>query len=112
MIKSRPNVRCDEWAKGHYAWPLVQCKELSIKLEEIPAGGKSERHHHLESFQFFFILKGQAVGAVEGKKYFLNKHEGIEIFPRKSHQILNRGRQKLLFLVVSAPSVKKSDIYC
>lgn len=99
------------WASGHFAWPLLEHPRLDIKLEEIPAKGRSNPHHHKQSFQFFFVLEGWARIRLDTSEYRLQKHEGIGIRPGTKHSISNPGVKKLQFLLVSSPPVQHDDIY-
>jgi mannose-6-phosphate isomerase-like protein (cupin superfamily) len=110
MKKSRSTATINEWASGHYAWPLVQQEGLSVKLEEIPPGGASDTHYHRRSRQFFFILGGQALVRLDGEALRLAQHEGVEAEPGVAHQIVNAGAEPLTFLLVSAPPVAPDDI--
>lgn len=111
MIRNRSTVPVIEWASNHFSWPLVDSPELSVKFEEIPAGGKSELHYHNRSRQFFFILKGESVVKIENHSFLLKKYDGIEIPHRKKHQIENKGSGSLLFILISYPRVQEDDIY-
>lgn len=111
MIKNKSTVDMFEWAPNHFSWPLVDRNDLSIKLEEIPVGGKSEFHFHKRAFQFFFILEGEAAIKVEDSSFELKRNDGIEIPLSRRHQIENVGRNKLLFILISSPKVQDNDIF-
>lgn len=111
MIKNKSTVQAVEWAPNHLSWSLVESPEWSIKLEEIPAGGKSGVHHHKRSRQFFFILRGESIVKVEGHSFLLKKYDGIEISLCQKHQIINNGNERLLFVLISSPNVQKDDIF-
>lgn len=111
MLKNRLNTSMVAWASGCFAWHLIDDKKVSIKMEEINPGGRSDPHYHTRSVQFFFILEGQADFILANTQYELKKHEGIEIPLKAKHQILNAGETNLLFLLVSIPSVEEDDIH-
>ncbi|MFQ6088132.1 MAG: cupin domain-containing protein [Candidatus Methanofastidiosia archaeon] len=111
MIRNRSNVPKKEWAPNHFAWALVENDELSVKLEEIPIGGKSNIHYHKRARQFFFVLNGKATVKVENQEHLLKNHDEIEIPQNKRHQISNTGAKKLLFILVSSPRVLEDDIF-
>lgn len=100
-----------EWLKHHFAWTLIETKHGNLKYEEIPINGKSDIHFHQNSIQFFFITQGRAKFILDKEKHILNETDGIEVPPRKLHQVINIGNNKLLFLLASFPSVKDSDIF-
>jgi mannose-6-phosphate isomerase-like protein (cupin superfamily) len=111
LKKTRATAERNEWAAGHYAWPLVQQEGLGVKLEEIPPGGGSDTHHHRRSRQFFFILGGQALVRLDDAEVHLAEQEGVEVELGVAHQIVNAGDAPLTFLLVSAPPVAPDDIY-
>jgi len=111
MKKSRSNVPRVEWAKGHFSWQLVEKNELSIKIEEIPPLGQSEIHYHAKSFQFFFLLQGEASFLLAKDSFPLKEHESVEVSQKRRHQIKNTGEDKCLFLLVSLPKVQEADIF-
>jgi len=98
-------VHREEWAPGHFAWPLVDQEGLSVKLEAIPVGGGSNTHRHRRAQQFFFVLEGVAAVDVGRKTVRLTVHEGLRIAPGEWHRIRNVGETPLLFILVSAPRV-------
>ncbi|MFX1534273.1 MAG: cupin domain-containing protein [Promethearchaeota archaeon] len=99
MLRNKSTVSSLEWAPNHFSWSLIDNRELSIKLEEIPVNGSSESHYHKKSLQFFFILEGDAILSVKGHRYQLTRHEGIEISPGNRHQIKNAGTKNLQFIL-------------
>ncbi len=111
MKKSQENTPRTEWGRDHYSWPLVDSRDLGIKVEEIPPGGHSETHVHKKSRQFFFVLEGKASFLLEKSTFSLKRYEGMEVLAGKKHQIRNGGKEKLLFLLVSFPRVEESDIF-
>lgn len=104
-------MKAVEWAPNHFSWAVVDNQELSVKFEEIPSGGKSEEHSHKKSRQFFFMLKGESIVKIENSSFFLKKHDGIEIPQRKKHQIENKGKRTIRFILISSPRVQEDDIH-
>jgi mannose-6-phosphate isomerase-like protein (cupin superfamily) len=110
MLKIKSAANRVEWAPEHFSWTLVDKDDLTVKLEEIPAKGKSDLHFHQRAFQFFFILEGEAEMHLREKNYSLEKHEGVEIPLNIEHQIVNKGETKLFFMLISCPKVQPEDI--
>jgi len=106
MIKSKSNSSRVEWAPKHFSWSLCDHQKMSIKVEEIPPGGKSDIHLHQSFCQFFFILEGKADFRKEDSTYHLDKYEGIEVISGEKHQIKNPGKDKLMFLLINYPPPK------
>ncbi len=110
MLKNTSNTPKVEWADNCFSWNLIDRREFSLKMEEIPPGGSSDSHFHASSFQFFFILEGKATIELEGIQFKLKPNEGIEIPFRKKHQITNSSNENLRFLLISCPRIEKNDI--
>lgn len=111
MQKSKGSVPKTEWAPEHFAWALVDDRDVSIKLEEIPPDGSSDTHYHKRSRQFFFVLEGRALMSIDDTDYPLESEAGIDVLPGKLHRIANRGSETLKFLLVSVPRVQPDDIF-
>ena len=93
------------WGNNCYGWHLVKQPELSVIHELMPPGTFEVRHYHQQSRQFFFILSGKATLEIDGSRQVLSPHEGVEVPPNISHQMLNESDCDLESLVISqAPS--------
>jgi mannose-6-phosphate isomerase-like protein (cupin superfamily) len=91
------------WGQGCDGWHLVRTAELSIIEERMPPRTSEVRHHHTRSRQFFYVLKGEAVLALDGSVVRLQANEGLEIPPGISHHIVNESAEEISFLVISQP---------
>ncbi|MFC7443100.1 cupin domain-containing protein [Laceyella putida] len=94
------------WGSRCDGWHLVQQENLSIIHEHMPPGTQEVRHYHSRARQFFFVLTGVATMEVQGELITLYPHEGIEIPPRVSHQMINRSSEAVEFLVISQPTTR------
>jgi mannose-6-phosphate isomerase-like protein (cupin superfamily) len=90
---------------------LVDHENLSIKLEELPPGGRSDLHFHNKARQFFFLIRGQALVEVDEEMTPLGTEQGVEVPPGRRHQIVNPGDDKTVFVLVSSPRVRENDIF-
>lgn len=93
-----------KWGQDCNGWRLVRTAELSIIEERMPPGTSELRHHHTRSRQFFYVLKGEAVLALDGSVVRLQVREGLEIPPGTSHRLFNESAEELSFLVISQPA--------
>jgi mannose-6-phosphate isomerase-like protein (cupin superfamily) len=59
-IVSRENAEHYSWGNLYDGWHLLKSSGLSIIQELVPAGGSEDKHYHLHSHQFFFVLNGEA----------------------------------------------------
>jgi len=91
------------WGAGCDGWHLVDRPELSVIRERMPPGTSEARHLHASARQFFYVLSGDAILEVEGGEVALSAGDGLEVAPRSRHQVFNRSRAPLEFLVVSHP---------
>jgi mannose-6-phosphate isomerase-like protein (cupin superfamily) len=93
------------WGANCDAWRLLESPGLSITQERIPPGEQEPRHYH-HAQQFIFILFGQASLEMDGQIYPLRSRQGMEVRGNQPHQLRNDGVHELVYLVISAPSVK------
>jgi mannose-6-phosphate isomerase-like protein (cupin superfamily) len=91
------------WGAGCDGWHLVKKDDFSVITERVPAGKSEQRHFHIYSRQFFYILVGEAVIEVAGENKNLKAQQGIEIAPGVVHQFRNESNSEVTFLVVSVP---------
>jgi mannose-6-phosphate isomerase-like protein (cupin superfamily) len=91
------------WGAHCDGWHLVRTPELSIIQERVPPGGREIRHGHARARQFFFVLEGEAVLEVEGRRHTLPARTGLEIAPGSPHQFRNESGRDGIFLVIFQP---------
>lgn len=94
------------WGKDCKAWNLVDNKDLSIKLENMPAGTEEVLHYHKASQQFFYITKGKAVIEIDGVILIVHEGEGLLIEAGRKHRIMNKEEFNLEFIICSQPSAQ------
>lgn len=103
MKKTKGNSEKYIWGDNCTGWHLVKSEELGIIQEEMPVGTAEKRHYHKNVTQFFFILKGSATFEIESEEITVDSGEGILIEKGKKHKILNKGKERLEFIVTSQP---------
>jgi mannose-6-phosphate isomerase-like protein (cupin superfamily) len=92
-----------KWGDNSDGWHLLKTEELSVIEELVPPGGQEERHFHVRSQQFFYILSGVAHLEISGKTHELNPGSGIHVPAGEPHQLINKCSENLRFLVISQP---------
>jgi mannose-6-phosphate isomerase-like protein (cupin superfamily) len=107
---SKKNAEHYIWGDHCDGWHLVKQDTLSVIHERMPAGTSEIRHYHEKSRQFFFVLSGIATLEVDGERYTLHTHEGVEVPPHVPHQMMNRSNEDVEFLVISQPTSKGDRI--
>lgn len=91
------------WGQGCDGWHLVKNPQLSVIQERMPAATAEVRHFHNRAQQFFYVLAGQAVMEVDGRRIILTAGEGIWIPQGTAHQMRNDSGDEVHFLVISQP---------
>lgn len=110
MKKTKENSEHYFWGEKCSGWHLVKSDGLSVIQEIMPAKTEEVRHYHSVSQQFFFILKGKAIFAIENGIILVSQGEGIHIKPNINHQIKNKTDKDLEFLVISQPSTQEDRV--
>jgi mannose-6-phosphate isomerase-like protein (cupin superfamily) len=100
------------WGNACEGWNLVDAENLSVKLESMPAGTTETKHYHQKAQQFFFVLKGTASFEVNSSLIDINTGEGLHIKAETIHQISNKGKEDLEFILCSQPSTTNDRINC
>ncbi len=95
------------WGDGCDGWHLLNRDDVSVIQERMPSGASERMHYHKVARQFFFVLNGTATVDLGGEQIVLERHQGIEVPPRVSHQMLNDSPEDLSFLVFSVPKSHK-----
>lgn len=70
----------------------------------MPAHTSEVKHYHEQARQFFFVLSGTATMDLDGQVIVIYPQEGIEVPPRIPHQMFNRSKEDIEFLVISQPT--------
>lgn len=91
------------WGNGSIGWHLLNRAELSVNQESVPAGDRERCHFHWSARQFFYILQGQAVLEVDGRRYELGPGQGLDVPPGAPHQFISESAETVTFLIVSSP---------
>ena len=103
QIVDRSNSEHYLWGDDCDGWHLLKRDDLSIITERVSPGASEQRHYHVHSRQFFYILTGVATIEVDGIKHSLRANQGIEIPPGIAHQFGNESSEEVTFLVISMP---------
>jgi mannose-6-phosphate isomerase-like protein (cupin superfamily) len=91
------------WGSGSTGWHFLQRDDLSVILEESPPGETEDRHYHVRSRQFFYIVAGTATMDVDGTILTLEEGHGLEIPPGVPHRFYNASGRTVRFLAISMP---------
>lgn len=91
------------WGEVCDGWYLVRTEGLSVIEERMPPGSAEQRHWHVRSRQFFYVLEGELAMQFDDKAVVLQSHQGLEIVPGTPHQAKNISAADVRFLVISQP---------
>lgn len=97
------NAEHYRWGDACEGWHLLKLDGLGVIQERVPPGAAEKHHRHLKAHQFFFVLAGEAVIELDGKRCTLDAGQGLHVPPGAAHQFRNESRHDVHFLVVSAP---------
>lgn len=106
MMINKQLAESYKWGNDCDSWIFCNSKNLSIKLESMPANSSENKHLHTQKEQFFFVLQGTASFFLEGKFSKLKKSEGIFVEANKPHFIQNESQEPLDFLVITSPNIE------
>ena len=102
-VISKKNAEHYNWGNGCDAWHFLKRDDLSIIIEEVPAGETEKRHFHNRSRQFFYVLSGTASIEIGNQVLKVRANEGLEIEPSIAHRLYNSTNEYLKFIVISRP---------
>ena len=100
---STASARHYRWGDVCDGWHLLEGEDLSVIEERVPPGAAEQRHRHLHSRQFFYVLAGVASLELEGVTHRLSAGHGLHVPPQAAHQLRNDTAEEIRFLVISAP---------
>lgn len=83
----------------------------SLAEATLPAGGRTERHHHAVSEEMYYLLQGEALMEIDGEEKRVTAGDAILIPVGTRHQITNTGDGDLTFLCTCSPPWAAEDTY-
>ncbi len=83
----------------------------SLAEAELPPACETDRHHHRESEEFYYVLEGDGEMEVDGERRALASGDAVLIPPGAWHQIRTTGEAPLRFLCCCAPPYSDDDTY-
>ena len=98
------------WGNNCDSWILAETTSLSVKQETMQPGTKEQLHFHLNTQQFFFILKGTATFYIDDTEVTLFEQQALLIDKKSKHLIANQTTTPLEFLVISQPPVNNDRV--
>lgn len=102
-IVNTKNVEHYTWGNGSDGWHLLKSDSLSVIQERVSPGESEQRHFHNASQQFFYVLSGTARIEIAGEVHEVKPGNGLHVPAKEPHQLINKGSEDLVFLVISEP---------
>lgn len=84
-------------------------RNQSLAEASIPAGGRTRRHRHRDSEEFYFLLEGRGTMEIDGETHGIGPGDAILIPAGAWHQIA--AEEALRFLCCCAPPYRHEDTY-
>ncbi|MDF1826223.1 MAG: cupin domain-containing protein [Verrucomicrobiales bacterium] len=86
-------------------------EEQSLAEATLPPGGATERHYHLVSEEFYYILSGDGIMEIEGETREVGPGDAILIPKGDWHQIRANESVELKLLCCCSPPYSHEDTY-
>jgi mannose-6-phosphate isomerase-like protein (cupin superfamily) len=84
-------------------------RNQSLAEATVAAGSSTERHYHILSEEFYFLLEGEGTMEIDGEARSVLAGDAILIPPGAWHQIT--ASRRLRFLCCCAPAYSHEDTY-
>ena len=84
-------------------------ERCSLAEEVLPAGASVSRHHHLETEEVYYILRGAGRMTVGDEVREVSAGDAIFIPRGQSHTLENIGPETMTLLLVCGPAYSRED---
>jgi mannose-6-phosphate isomerase-like protein (cupin superfamily) len=84
-------------------------RNQSLAEARLPPGGCTTRHYHPRAEEIYYILRGRGRMTIGSQAADVGPGDAIAIPPGAVHQIVNIGREQLVFLCCCAPGYEHED---
>ncbi len=91
------------WGDHCVGYWLKKGKSFTAIEETMPPGGLEVKHFHNITEQFFYVLNGMLYIEMDNHEHQLQNHQGLTIPSGVVHQVLNKSKESVRFLVISCP---------
>jgi mannose-6-phosphate isomerase-like protein (cupin superfamily) len=92
---------CKEIRLIHPETGFEQCG-LDLGVTTIPPKGTNLQHKH-NCWEVFYVLSGKGKFVIEGKEFWAEKGDAVNIPPNTSHKSFNEGEEPWAYLYVTSP---------
>jgi phosphoglycolate phosphatase len=84
-------------------------KNCTLAEAALLPGMSTIEHRHNKSEEIYFFTEGNGSMAINGKKFKVQKGDGVLIPPGSRHKLVNTGKKNLKLLCVCAPPYSHDD---
>ena len=105
LVVNRANAEHYRWGNDCCdGWYRQKSDALTVIEERMPPASHETLHRHAHSRQVFFVLEGEAVIEMDGRRVRLARNDSITVAPGTAHRVRNDSRSDLTLLVISQPN--------
>ncbi len=90
---------------------LVEGARLHIKRHTIPPGAQTPKHHHKQTTEIYYVLEGEGVLILGGKRINLKPGMHVEVPLNVPHQITNDTLLPLIILSTKDQPITLQDFH-
>jgi len=76
---------------------------LTVAQVYYPPGAKGPLHSHVKTTEIYFVLTGELVARVHGKRYKVKRGQLLYIPPLLEHRAENAGSKACCFMTINTP---------
>jgi mannose-6-phosphate isomerase-like protein (cupin superfamily) len=107
QMNRKPLPQC-HGGEGVLDWTLVlgeeEIKDKRLNFihdDVIPPGASIGLHQHVDDEEYYYIISGKGLMALDGKKFEVKTGDVMAVFPGGSHGLENDGTEDLRIIVIS-----------
>ena len=114
LVVKRGNAAVIKTPHGSEIRPLVDrttsaVERCSLAEEILPPGAAVGRHHHLETEEIYYILRGEGRMTVGTETRDVSAGDAVLVPRRSAHTLENTGTEPMTILLVCGPAHSFAD---
>jgi len=114
IVVNREDAKILNTPHGSEIRPLIDRTTSDIELcslaeEVLPVGKAVRRHHHLQTEEVYYILKGEGEMTVGDETQKVKAGDAVYIPRTNKHTLVNTGNEDMTLLLVCGPAYSIAD---
>ena len=114
LVIKRENAAVIKTPHGSEIRPLIdrttsEVERCSLAEEVLPVGARVGRHHHLETEEVYYVLKGRGSMTVGAETREVSAGDAVFIPRGHAHTLDNTGDEPMTILLVCGPAHSFDD---